>query len=60
MNRSEIAGKVEEAGIAVNAVRNQLLESGAVFSAGMARAAEEALLVVLTSLRDASVSDKEL
>lgn len=60
MNRVSIANKVEEVGQAVNALRNILIEEGAVFSAGLTRAAEEALLVVVNSLRDSSVPDKEL
>lgn len=60
MNRVSLANKVEEVGQAVNGLRNILIEEECVFLAGLVRAAEEALLVVVTSLRDTSVPDKEL
>lgn len=60
MNRVSIANKVEEVGQAVNALRTILIEEGFVFMAGLVRAAEEALLVVVNALRDTSVPDKEL
>lgn len=60
MNRMSLANKVEEVGQAVNGLRNSLIDEGCVFMAGLVRAAEEALLVVVNALRDTSVPDKEL
>lgn len=61
MNRTAIADQVEALGVQVNNLRNTLKnENGAVFLAGLVRAAEEALLIVMNTLRDTGVPDKEL
>ena len=60
MDRGKLAAQVEQLGQSVNALRMTLVHEGAAFSAGLTRAAEEALVVVLTSLQDTSVPDSEL
>lgn len=60
MNRKALADQTEKVGQDVFALRAELLSGDAPFCAGLARAAEEALLVVMAALRDGAVSDVDL
>lgn len=59
MNRPGVAEAIEDHGIQLNHMRVEELVA-APFLAGLVRAAEEALLVVVNTLRDANVPDSEL
>jgi hypothetical protein len=60
MSRQELAARVETVGQQVNALREQLLQAGMPFTAGMTRSAEETLVVVFNALNDTAVRQEEL
>jgi hypothetical protein len=58
--RSTLAIRVELLGKQLNQLRNDLLAANYVFSAGLMRAAEEAVLIVCNMLNDNTVDEREL
>lgn len=58
--RSVIAVRLELIGTQLNQLRNDLLQNGFVFTAGVIRAAEETVLVVYNMFSDTNVADGDL
>ena len=59
-DRNRLADDLESVGQQANEVRMKLGEKDYGFCIGLVRAAEEALLVAVNSLRDTSVREEEL
>ena len=59
-DRERIAEQVEAVGTQVNELRVLLWDKDAMFLAGLVRAAEESLLLVVNTLKDTNVPDSEL
>lgn len=60
MNRAELARLTEDLGENIFTLRENCNESGCPFLAGLVRAAEESLVVVLTTLQDPTVREGDL
>lgn len=60
LTREELSAATQEVGEAVNRLRMSLLDAKKPFTAGIVRAAEEAVLLVKTTLDDAAVAETEL
>lgn len=59
-DRNRLADRLESAGQEINDVRVKLGEQNYGFCCGLVRAAEEALVVAVTALRDHGVREEEL
>lgn len=58
--RQKLAAQSEQVGQTLNALRTALNDAKYPFSAGLVRAAEEAVLIVYNALNDAGVDEGEL
>lgn len=58
--RAQLAAQAEQVGQALNALRTALVAANYPFMAGLCRAAEEAVLVIFTSLSDATITEDTL
>lgn len=59
-DRNKLAGEIQSIGRCLTDLRDILAKEDYGFCCGLVRAAEEALVVVYTSLTDASVGEEQL
>ena len=58
--RENLAGIANQVGVAINDLRNALLEENYSYCSGLVRGAEEAIVIVMNALKDENVQEGEL